>query len=182
MLEGEFCNTFIAKVTIMNAAHVHLLFNHLPIVGGIIGTLILIAGFLLKNNSVVKQTALGVFIFSAITALPAFFSGEGAEEVVESIAGISHNTIETHEDIGKLFLILIIGLGVLSAVTLFATLRKHQASRLLYIVVLVVGLAGCVVAQRVGTSGGEIRHTEIGSGALNGGNGVEANDNEHDEH
>lgn len=71
---------------------------------------------------------------------------------------------------------------MLSTVTLFATLCMHQASRLLYIAVLVVGLAGCVVAQRVGNSGGEIRHTEIGSGALNGGNGVEANGNEHDEH
>jgi uncharacterized membrane protein len=151
----------------MNEAHLHLLFNHLPIVGGIIGTSILIAGFLLKNNTVVKQTALGVLIFSGLTAVPAFFTGEGAEEVVENIGGISHDVIEAHEDLGKLFFIFMMIGGVLSVITFVASLRKHKMTNMLFAIVLLLSLVSCVMAQRAGTSGGEIRHTEIRNGALN---------------
>jgi hypothetical protein len=58
----------------MNTVHWHLLLNHLPIIGGIIGMGILVAGFVLKNNPIVKRTALGVFVFSAVFAIPAFLN------------------------------------------------------------------------------------------------------------
>ncbi len=77
----------------MNGAHLHLIGNHLPIVGIIIGTLVMIVGLILKKDQI-KQTALGINIFSALTSLFAFFTGEEAEEVVEEIKGISD--INTH--------------------------------------------------------------------------------------
>ena len=78
----------------MNDVHFHLVVNHLPIVGLLIGILVLIAGLLL-NKTEVKLTALGVFVFSAITSAFAFYTGEGAEEVVENISGISETLIHT---------------------------------------------------------------------------------------
>ena len=72
----------------MNDTHYHLIVNHLPIVGLLIGILVLIAG-LVFNKTEVKLTALGILIFSAITSIAAFYTGEGAEDILENLEGIS---------------------------------------------------------------------------------------------
>ena len=48
----------------MNDAHLHMVVNHFPIIGIILGFGVLIAGMLLKNNSV-KNTAYSLFIVGA---------------------------------------------------------------------------------------------------------------------
>lgn len=147
----------------MNTAHWHLMLNHFPMVGIIIGMLILVAGYLLKKNSVVKQVALGVFVFAALAAIPAYFTGEGAEEAVEHVAGISENTIEEHEDMGKTFAILSGVLGVFALLTLIADRKGHKASGVLYAIVFSLAVITSIYAKQLGTSGGEIRHPEISS-------------------
>ncbi len=72
----------------MNQAHFHLILNHLPILGILFGLIILTGGFLTKNAAV-KRTALGMFVLSAIFAIPAYLTGEGAEEVVENLPGVN---------------------------------------------------------------------------------------------
>ncbi|MEY3982698.1 MAG: hypothetical protein RL160_255 [Bacteroidota bacterium] len=149
----------------MNGAHIHLMLNHLPIVGMVFATLTLLAGFLLKNKTV-KQTALGLFVLTALTAIPAYLSGEGAEELVEGITGVSHEDIHHHEDEGKVFLITSLLTGVLALLTFWLEQRKHQQSRNAYLGVLLVAAASLLMGQKTGTSGGQIRHTEIRPGAV----------------
>lgn len=144
----------------MNTAHWHLLLNHLPVIGIVIGTLILIAGFLFRNG-IIKKTALGVFVFAALFAIPAYLTGEGAEETVEKMPGVTEAAIENHEDLGKLFLIVASTLGLLSLLTFVADLGKARMTRGMYILVLLVAIITGVFVKQLGTSGGEIRHTEI---------------------
>lgn len=151
---------------IMNTAHWHLLLNHLPIIGTVIGTLILLSGYLLKNQNIVKQTALGVIFFSALTAIPAYLTGEGAEEVAEKMPGVTEQFIDTHEDLGKVFLIVAMILGALALITFVSSYLKKKISSVLYIMVLVAAIGTCILAKQVGTSGGEVRHTEIRSGNI----------------
>ena len=144
----------------MNNAHFHLVVNHLPIVGLIIGTLTLIAGLLLKQREV-KLTALSVFIFSAVTSIIAFYTGEGAEEVVENISGISETLIHTHEEYAESFFTLTLVLGSLSLIGFIAEIKSNKYAKHLTYLILVIAIADGVLAKYVGTSGGEIRHTEI---------------------
>lgn len=144
----------------MNEAHFHLLVNHIPIIGVVIGILILTAGFIFKIN-MVKRTALGVFIFSAMFAIPAFLSGEGAEEVIEKLPGVSETYIKAHEEIAEIFIWIIATLGVLSLVTFLSEYFKTKYSKLLYLLTAIMAIATIVVAKQVGTTGGEIRHIEI---------------------
>ena len=55
----------------MNEAHLHLTFNHLPLIAPIIALLIMIGGILLKSE-VIKRTAYAIFILGAIMTIPAF--------------------------------------------------------------------------------------------------------------
>ncbi|MCC6410507.1 MAG: hypothetical protein IT270_02535 [Saprospiraceae bacterium] len=144
----------------MNQAHLHLLLNHLPILGSLFGILTLLAGFLLKNDTV-KRTALGLFAVAAITAIPAYLTGESAEEVVESMPGVTENLIEAHEDMANIFLWVVGALGLLSLATLYADFKAQRITSTLYIITFAVSIAAMGLAARVGITGGEIRHTEI---------------------
>ncbi|NCT17904.1 MAG: hypothetical protein COZ75_01270 [Flavobacteriaceae bacterium CG_4_8_14_3_um_filter_34_10] len=148
----------------MNDAHLHLAINHFPIIGLTIGILVLLFGFLFKNNTI-KLTALAIFIFSAITAIIANYTGEGAEEFIENIPGIGENFIETHEEAAEVFLIFMLILGGASLITFFLTIKKMNIAIYGYILVALLAISSALASINVGTSGGEIRHTEIRSDA-----------------
>ncbi|MBK8702209.1 MAG: hypothetical protein IPN33_00410 [Saprospiraceae bacterium] len=164
----------------MNQAHLHLLLNHLPILGTLFGLLILAAGFVMKNNPV-KRTAMGVFVFAAVTAIPAYLTGEGAEEIVENLAGASENLMEKHEELANIFLWVVGVLGLISLATLYADLKSKKIAPLLYTTTLVMALGTMVLAQQVGTSGGEIRHTEIRPGIAAGADNTSGGGGEEDD-
>ena len=144
----------------MNDAHYHLIVNHLPIVGLLIGILVLIAG-LVFNKAEVKLTALAIFIFSALTSIAAFYTGEGAEEVVEKLEGISETLIHTHEEYAETFYTLTLILGGLSIISFFMELKKIRLSKYMLIICLLMAIVGGISATYVGSSGGDIRHIEI---------------------
>ncbi len=144
----------------MNGAHYHLIVNHLPIVGVVIGILILIAGLWLKNREV-KLTALGVFIFASLASIAAFYTGDGAEDVVENIAGISESLIHEHEELAESFLTLTLILGGIALLAFIAEIKKSKFAKYLIWLVFLIAVADGILAKYVGTSGGEIRHSEI---------------------
>jgi uncharacterized membrane protein len=144
----------------MNDAHLHLLVNHIPILGTMFGTGILIAGILFRNK-VVKNCAYVLFITSAICALLAMNTGEGAEELVEDLPNIGHQIIHEHEEIAEKFAILMYVLGAFSILGLVANQKKHAKSKLLAVIIAAIGLITFAIGTKVGTTGGEIRHTEI---------------------
>jgi len=148
----------------MNNAHFHLVVNHLPIVGLLIGLLVLVTGLIIKKSEV-QLTALGVFIFSALASIAAFYTGEGAEEVIEHLPGISETLIHTHEEYAESFFSLTLILGGIALLAFFAELKKLKFAKYLIMLVLLMAIADGVLAKYVGTSGGEIRHSEIRSDA-----------------
>ncbi len=156
----------------MNQAHLHLLFNHLPIIGTLIGLLTLIAGFLLTNN-IVKRTAMGIFVFAAICAIPAILTGEGAQEVMERLPGLNGGFIKAHQEVAGIFIWLSSLLGISALATLFFDIKENPLSKILYFATLAIALGTMFVGQQVGTTGGEIRHTEIRTGTAEIHQGVE---------
>lgn len=147
----------------MNGAHLHLLFNHLPIVGTYLSLLVLIAGFILKNGTV-KNTGLGLLVVAALVAIPAFLTGEPAEEILESAGQANDQFIEEHEETAEWALWVCEIAGALALAALFTSLRKMNIARILTIAATIVGLMSSLAWIKVGSTGGEIRHTEVRSG------------------
>ena len=144
----------------MNDAHLHLVLNHLPIIIPVIGLLILIGGMIFKSE-VVKRTAYLIFILGAFVTIPTFATGEGAEEVIEELAGVDENLIKTHEEIADKFAILCYVLGGISLVGLWANFYKKSFSTSISYLTIIVCVATFYYAKQTGTTGGEIRHSEI---------------------
>lgn len=149
----------------MNDAHYHLLVNHLPIIIPIVGLLVLIGGFIFKSE-IVKRTAFAIFILAALTAIAASATGDGAQDVVKKIPGISKQLIHDHEEAADTFASMIYILGGLSLVALWLNWKKKAYANLLAVVVLIFGIIVMFFAQKTGTSGGVIRHTEIHTDSL----------------
>jgi uncharacterized membrane protein len=148
----------------MNDAHLHMVVNHFPIIGTILGLGILIAGMILKNNSV-KNTAYILFIVAAIFAAFSMGTGEGAEELVEDMPSVGKQIIHEHEEMAEKLAIVLYVLGVISLGGLFLNYLKNAKANLVSYVALVVAVIGVFFAQQTGTTGGEIRHTEIRANA-----------------
>ncbi|MBK7138275.1 MAG: hypothetical protein IPH74_04280 [Bacteroidetes bacterium] len=150
----------------MNGAHWHLVVNHLPIIFPIVGVIVMITGLISKSEAV-KRTAFMIFIFGALASLIAMNTGEGAEELVENINGITENDIESHEEAAELFAMLSYILGGISLLGLWASFKQKTFSSLISIGTLVFAFVLLFFAKQTGTTGGEIRHTEIRSGNSN---------------
>ncbi len=161
----------------MNDAHLHLVLNHLPIIIPAIGFLVMIGGLLFKSE-IVKRTAYLIFILGAIVAFPAFSTGEGAEEVIENLKGIDENLIKIHEENAEKFSILCYILGGISLLGLYANFYKKSFSNNISYLVILLCIITLYYAKQTGTTGGEIRHTEIRANTGNTANPSETNENE----
>jgi len=144
----------------MTQTHIHLLINHLPIFGSLLGGFVLVYGLLTKSNHT-KIAAYLVLIISSISAVITNFTGEAAEESVENIAGVSKNLISEHEEAAEFAIIILILLGVFSLIGLFLTARKSPFLKPIGWITLLVAVFSFIIIARTGYIGGQIRHTEI---------------------
>lgn len=144
----------------MNGAHYHLVLNHLPLIIPIVGLLVLIGGFIVKSE-IVKRTAYCIFILGAITAFAAIATGEGAEHIIKQIDGISKSLIHEHEEKAEVFALLSYVLGIGSIAALWSNWKEKSYADYIALAVMVYSLAVLYSGRQTGTTGGEIRHSEI---------------------
>jgi uncharacterized membrane protein len=149
----------------MNDAHLHMIVNHFPIVGPILGLLVLIGGMFFKDIPV-KNTAYLLFILSAIFTVFSMATGEGAEKIAEDMLNIDHHVIHEHEEYAEKFAIIIYLLGIVSILGLITNIKNHPKATFFAYTTATIALVAIVFATKVGTSGGEIRHTEIRDDAV----------------
>lgn len=138
----------------------HLIANHIGILGPILGCLVLIYAMIVKDD-LTKIAAYGLFIIASLGAAVTFLTGEGAEHSLKHLAGISRNSIEVHEDAAGVALIVLIILGVTALSALIFTIMKSSVAGILAWVTLFISIMSFVLIARVGYLGGQIRHTQL---------------------
>ena len=144
----------------MNSAHWHLILNHLPLTGTIFSTLLLASGMVLKNQ-VLKNSGLSLFILTAICAIPVLLTGDGAEDVLESIGQKNEHFIHEHEEIAEIAFWISQSIAILSIGALLVLRNKKKLFSILTSLALIAGLGNSILMVQVGNAGGQIRHTEI---------------------
>ena len=147
----------------MSQAHIHLIFNHAPIVGSLFAFVLLAVGLLQKDSSLTRAGLVAV-LAAGLLCLPAELTGEGAAKIVQDMPRISRALIQAHAAAAEQ------GFWVLesaAALALFALLLLKNASpraRLLAVLALVATGISFGLLARAGNLGGQIRHTEIREG------------------
>ena len=152
----------------MDLTHIHLLLNHFPTVGTIIGAGLFVLS-LIMNSDDLKRASLVVLVGIALISIPTYMSGNGAQEAIKSLPGVSKSLIETHEGAA------LVAIGFMEVSGAFAWLGLWQFRRLARVpswnlaVILVLTLVTLGLMTRAANIGGEIRHAEIRAGAGTGG-------------
>ena len=149
----------------MSQVHLHLLITHLPVFGSILGAIVLGYGLWTKSLQT-KNAAYLLFIISAIGALIAYLTGEGAEDTVEKIQGVSKNMIDQHEDTAVFALVSLIILGAMSVIAIVIKRYKPSLVNAMSFIILILSLISFGLIARTGYLGGKIRHTEISTGTV----------------
>jgi hypothetical protein len=147
----------------MDLAHIHLLLNHFPTIGTIIGAGLFMLSLVMKSDDL-KRASLVVLLGIALVSIPTYITGNGAQDAIKSLPGVSKSMIETHE--GAAFL----ALGFMEVTGMFAWLGLWQYRRLKRVpswnlaAILVLSLLSLGLMARASNIGGEIRHAEVRAG------------------
>ncbi len=147
----------------MDGTHLHLLVNHVPVLGAFGAVALLLVSFF-YGGAVLERAALVLLVVVGVAAGAAKFSGEPAEDTVRGLPGVTRDAIEEHADLGDN---AFIGAAVLALLSLGALIRWRQTPLPRGVTLSVLG--GAVVLSGtmayVGLLGGQIRHTEVRPGA-----------------
>ncbi len=151
----------------MDLTHIHLLLNHFPTVGVIIGGGLFVIALITKSNDL-KLASLVVLLGIALLAIPTYMSGNGAQDAIKSLPGIPKTMVEAHESAAFL------AIGFMEFLGAFAWLALWQFRRLAHIpnwnlaVVLLLTAVTFGLMARASNIGGEIRHAEIRAAVVAG--------------
>ncbi len=144
----------------MSAVHLHLLLTHVPVLGTVFGVLLL-AYSLWRKQEAIQRVSFGVFVLSGLTAWVVYLTGEGAEEAVESLAGVSHAIVEAHEEAAFFAFVAALVLGGVSLGGLLLARFSKNLARWTALVVLVLGIVRRGLTGWTANLGGQINHPEI---------------------
>lgn len=146
----------------MNSVQLHLALTHVPVILSFVGLIMLIVAFFIKSTTLTRTSYI-VLLIAGVAALPVYFSGEGTEEAIENLPGVSESIIEEHEEVAKLAMISIAAAGLVSLTALFSS-KWQSPARILKIVVLVIAIISGGLMAQTAHLGGQVRHTEIRNG------------------
>jgi len=144
----------------VNYPHLHLIINHVPILGSVFALLLVLWG-MSRGSREVRRLALWVALIAGLSVYPAYFTGEEAHEQVEEFPGFDHDSTEEHEEAAELALVVLLVTAGAAAVTLFLGRGGRDEPGWARGVVLLGLMASTATVARAAWVGGEIRHEEI---------------------
>jgi uncharacterized membrane protein len=150
----------------MDATHIHLLLNHFPVIGTLIGGAIFIVG-LFRKEALLQMAGLLTLVIVSVIAAPVFLTGDGAERAVEHLPGVTKAIIHEHEEWAEGTIWAIGAMGVLAAASFVGLLRQIKFVKFTAPAVVLLVVVSFALVAKTANLGGQIRHTEIRAGGAN---------------
>ena len=159
----------------METAYLHLVTNHIPIIGVPFAIALLLLG-LWRGSDDLKSAAFMAFVALGVLTIVVYLLGQSGEDFVEDLAGVSHDAIEDHEGGATFALISVLITAVPAAFGLirYRWMRRpaddgadaaSSFPRWIVLLTLVLAVGSAAVLGYAGRLGGKIRHTEFHGGA-----------------
>lgn len=143
----------------LSGAHLHLLVNHVPILGSIFALCLFVASYFTSPN-VLRRTAFVVLIATALAGVAADLSGEPAEDAIRGFPGVKREAIHEHEEMAETAYLFAGVLGVLSLGALIIWRRRPVPGSVAAAGLVATAIVGGAMGY-TGLLGGQIRHTEV---------------------
>lgn len=148
----------------LDAAHIHLMLNHVPVVGAPLLLLLLSIGLWRGSRELVGVTLALTALLAVVTGA-VYLTGEPAEELVEHAPWFRESLVDTHEDHAAVALTAVLVTGVLAGVAFALRGRPRAGARLARVTWAGLFLSTLLLGWTA-WSGGQIRHEEVRTGAI----------------
>ena len=146
----------------MDATHLHLLVNHLPIVGTFLALPLLLLALLRRADAGALHAATLVLVLAGAGAVVAKETGEDAEEGVEHLVGTDEAALNTHEERAEFATPIAVVTALLALGTVAArAFRPGVTSTVATVVTLASAMGSAGAMAWVGQSGGLIRPIDL---------------------
>lgn len=146
--------------SIYNLVHIHLLINHFPIIGTIIGLGLFVFALIGKSEDL-QRASLVIFLAMALLAMPTYMSGSAAADAVRRLPGIPVALITAHQNAALLAYLFMEITGAFAWFGLWEYRRNSRLGGATLTSVLVLALITVGLMGNAGNLGGKIRHGEI---------------------
>lgn len=146
----------------MDWTHLHLALNHVPVVGLPLMILLLAVGWLRGRQEVVRTTLWAVALLSA-AAIAIKFTGDFAAEESANRLAPAKEFVTQHEESADQATTGVFLLALAAALALFMGRGARPVRGWSVALVLVLGVATCLLYARTANNGGKIGHTELRS-------------------
>lgn len=141
-------------------AHVHIVLNHFPTIGTVIGLGLYIASLVRKSEDL-QRASLLILVIMALLGIPTYLSGSAAQNAIRNDAGISATAIEVHQNAAMLAFMFLGITGAFAWLGLWQYRRFTRPASWNVKTVLALSIITVLLMIRAGTLGGEINHPEI---------------------
>jgi hypothetical protein len=148
------------SITAVNLAHLHLLLNHIPTVGTVVGLGLLLLA-VIRRNEHLTHAGLEVLFVIAVLTLPVYMSGVAAHQKLRNQPEISDDAMRVHQDAALAGFTVTELAGFVAWIALWQSKRRGRAARGLVPAATLLTVVALVLMARAATLGGDIRHPEI---------------------
>jgi hypothetical protein len=149
-----------AAGVLMNLAHFHIMVNHVPSLGSILGLLLLALG-IYKKDETIKQFAYFVLVLITVAVLPTYVSGAEAQRIVKTSASYSAGMVQLHQNLAMVTLLVMTFAGMFAWFGTWEIRRQKRSGSLTTAATLILTTAAVVLVLDTASIGGKINHSEI---------------------
>ena len=144
----------------MDAAHVHLMLNHFPLIG-MAFAIPLLLGAWMRNSEDLSRAGLILVAVTGVLAVATLLTGDPAEGVIEHLPGISKRVIKIHEEAAEKSIWVVVAAAVAAIAGLFFGWKQKRTPRLVVLLVTVLSVASLAALAWTNNLGGQISHAEL---------------------
>jgi hypothetical protein len=144
--------------------YIHVILNHLPIYGSMLGALALAIALLLRSRAA-QITALVLTLIAGVSAYPVFVTGQRAYKTVRRMADdTGADALDEHMDRAEKTIGAFYFLAFLALAGLLIPVKWPRAGVPLAATTLAVAIVCSGLAIYIAQAGGQVRHTEFRPG------------------
>src|SRR5262245_61431182 len=149
---------------VLNAAHLHLVLNHVPTLGTAVAVALLLIALIRRQEAQV-QLGLEVLFIVALVTLSVYITGVAAYQHLRSGADFSDIAARMHQDVALSGFAVTEFAGFVGWVALWQSRRIGHTGRGLVTAATLLTFIALAIMGRAATLGGEIHHPEIRAAA-----------------
>lgn len=144
----------------LSPAHIHLMINHIPVLGPFFLAMLMIVGLVRRSRELLR-VALALTLLFPIATYVVTLTGDKAEHYVEDQPWFDEDRVHEHEERGEAALIASGVVGLLALAGLWVSRKGAALKPAMVLLVLLATLASAWLVALTALDGGVIRHEEL---------------------